>query len=197
MKEIELIENSQNANIVSFKKLPKILENELSKYNHSNLPLLPMEYCSEGNLRTVLLKPENYCGLKEISVKNILSDIMNAISYLHVLNITHRDIKPENIVLQKCNDRKEKIIYKLIDLGYAKEIGSIGASIVGTLPYLAPEILYNKPYNQSVDFWSFGIMTFEIICGEHPFLPQLPIPKRYVLLLNTINLIRIFANINN
>lgn len=179
-QEVDLIENSNNSNIVSYKKLPEPLESVLSKC--SLLPLLPMEYCSGGCLRYTLCNFENSFGLAENQVKYVLSDISNAISYLHDLNIAHRDIKPENIVLQKCNHRRDNIIYKLIDLGYAKEIGSIGQSTVGTLPYLAPEILTGKKYNKSVDYWSFGVVLYEIVCGEHPFLPTLPVPARYNLL---------------
>lgn len=137
-----------------------------------------MEYCLKGNLRHVLNQPEHYCGLSEESVKWVLHDLENALSYLHRLNITHRDIKPENIVLQKCQSRKCDVIYKVIDLGYAKEVQSIDASLVGTLQYLAPEIFFGKKYNKSVDYWSLGILTFEIICGEHPFLPHLSPPQR-------------------
>lgn len=172
--------NSENTNIVSYKKLPTELETLLSK--HSTLPLLSMEYCSEGCLRHILCNMENSFGLMENHVKYILHDISNAISYLHKLNIAHRDIKPENIVLQKCNFRKENILYKIIDLGYAKEISSIGQSTVGTLPYLAPEILFGKKYNKSVDYWSFGVVIYEIVCGKHPFLPTLPVVTRYVII---------------
>lgn len=83
-------------------------------------------------------------------------------------------MKPENIVLQS-SDRANGIIYKLIDLGYAKELDakSICASFVGTLQYLAPELLYSKTYSCSVDYWSMGLVAFEIICGTRPFLPNM------------------------
>lgn len=171
-----MIQNAQNPNIVSYKKLPQTLENALSK--NSNLPLLPMEYCNGGTLRHVLIDPDNCFGVKENHVKLILKDVSNAVEYLHNLHVVHRDIKPENIVLQKYAQRRENVIYKLIDLGYAKEIASIGQSVVGTLPYLAPEILLGNKYDKRVDYWSFSVVVYEIICGDHPFLPQLPVPDR-------------------
>ncbi|XP_044738064.1 inhibitor of nuclear factor kappa-B kinase subunit alpha isoform X3 [Chrysoperla carnea] len=59
-------------------------------------------------------------------------------------------------------------------IGYAKELdsNSIDASLVGTIQYLAPEILCAKSYSNSVDYWSFGLIAFEIICGVRPFLPN-------------------------
>lgn len=135
----------------------------------NSVPHLAMEYCSGGDLRKLLNKPENCCGLKESQVLNILSDIGSGIQYLHENRIIHRDLKPENIVLQDCNG---KIVHKIIDLGYAKDLdqGSLCTSFVGTLQYLAPELFENKPYTVTVDYWSFGTMVFECIAGFRPFL---------------------------
>ncbi|XP_075697963.1 inhibitor of nuclear factor kappa-B kinase subunit alpha isoform X2 [Rhinoderma darwinii] len=135
----------------------------------NSVPHLAMEYCSGGDLRKLLNKPENCCGLKESQVLNILSDIGSGIQYLHENRIIHRDLKPENIVLQDCNG---KIVHKIIDLGYAKDLdqGSLCTSFVGTLQYLAPELFENKAYTVTVDYWSFGTMIFECIAGFRPFL---------------------------
>lgn len=161
-------------NIVKYLKLPPDLEKQLDKFNPTHLPMLSMEYCTQGDLRIVLSRGENCCGLPESDVRYILTDLMNAVSYLHGLKITHRDLKPENIVLQ-THDRPNRILYKLIDLGYAKEIdaSSVQASFVGTLQYLAPEFFYSKSYNCSVDYWSLGLVAFEVICGIRPFLPNM------------------------
>lgn len=169
INEVEIMKSLCNENIVAYKDLPAILKTTFDKHNPTRLPILSMEYCSKGNLRKFLLQTKNLKGCDEADVRRILKDVANGISYLHSKNITHRDIKPENIVIQDCNDRPNKQIYKLIDLGYAKELETI-ASFVGTLPYLAPEIFYTQPYNCSVDYWSLGILTYEIITGAHPFL---------------------------
>jgi serine/threonine protein kinase len=111
--------------------------------------------------------PGNCCGLSEIEVRAIVQDITSAVEYLHAFKITHRDLKPDNIVLQEVeNNRVRKLIifvpltinrafislqniYKLIDLGYAKELdqSSMAASFVGTLQYLAPELFLSNKYN--------------------------------------------------
>uniref|UniRef100_A0A8D2BQF7 Protein kinase domain-containing protein n=1 Tax=Sus scrofa TaxID=9823 RepID=A0A8D2BQF7_PIG len=66
------------------------------------------------------------------------------------------------------------LIHKIIDLGYAKELdqGSLCTSFVGTLQYLAPELLEQQKYTVTVDYWSFGTLAFECITGFRPFLPN-------------------------
>lgn len=177
--EVKMMKEISCPNIPSFKVLPTKLDIVLSRHNPSKLPILSMEYCSKGNLRHLLTNPENTCGLQETDVKIILSDLSNAVNYLHNLNITHRDLKPENIVLQETDERPNKIIYKVIDLGYAKELNSVCASFVGTLQYLAPEIFLRSDYDSTVDYWSLGNIVFEIASGVHPFLPFHPPPDRF------------------
>ena len=53
----------------------------------------------------MLLRPENCCGLPELEVRRFLSDITDALGYLHGLRIIHRDLKPENVVLQRTDTR--------------------------------------------------------------------------------------------
>ncbi|XP_017786619.1 PREDICTED: inhibitor of nuclear factor kappa-B kinase subunit beta-like isoform X2 [Nicrophorus vespilloides] len=179
MKEIK------HENIASYKPMPDLLAMELEKYNKSLLPMLPMEYCENGNLRMFLKQPVNICGLQEEELRFFLKDMNSAIAYLHNRKITHRDIKPENIVRQKIGkeQRMNCNIYKLIDLGYAKELNSVTVSFVGTLHYLAPEILMNETYNCNVDYWSFGIVVFEVICGILPFLHRKNPAQRHECLI--------------
>lgn len=63
------------------------------------LPLLCMEYCSGGDLRRYLKRPENICGLREKEVRTVLEHISKAVAYLHEKSIIHRDLKPENILI--------------------------------------------------------------------------------------------------
>ena len=67
-------------------------------------------------------------------------------------------------------------LYKLIDLGYAKDLeqGSVCTSFVGTMQYLAPELFQSQRYTQTVDFWSFGVLMFECCAGFRPFLHNIP-----------------------
>ncbi|XP_007478145.1 inhibitor of nuclear factor kappa-B kinase subunit alpha isoform X2 [Monodelphis domestica] len=165
--EIQIMKKLNHPSVVKACDVP-----EEMNFLINDVPLLAMEYCSGGDLRKLLNKPENCCGLKESQILSLLSDIGSGIQYLHENRIIHRDLKPENIVLQ---DVGGKVIHKIIDLGYAKDLdqGSLCTSFVGTLQYLAPELFENKPYTATVDYWSFGTMVFECIVGYRPFLHHL------------------------
>uniref|UniRef100_A0A672J8C0 Inhibitor of nuclear factor kappa-B kinase subunit alpha n=1 Tax=Salarias fasciatus TaxID=181472 RepID=A0A672J8C0_SALFA len=175
-REIQIMKKLNHINVVTAQDVPE----EMEAIALNDLPLLAMEYCSRGDLRRVLSKPENCCGLMESEVLSLLNDVGTdtlAVCYLHENKIIHRDLKPENIVLQDING---KLVHKIIDLGYAKDLdqGSLCTSFVGTLQYLAPELFENKPYTVTVDYWSFGTMIFECSCGFRPFLHNLqPVHK--------------------
>ncbi|KAL1262988.1 hypothetical protein QQF64_005727 [Cirrhinus molitorella] len=167
-REIQIMKKLKHLNVVTAKDVPE----EMMHIALNDLPLLAMEYCSKGDLRKLLSKPENCCGLKESEVLALLNDVGSGIQYLHENKIIHRDLKPENIVLQEING---KLVHKIIDLGYAKDLdqGSLCTSFVGTLQYLAPELFEGKSYTVTVDYWSFGTMIFECCCGFRPFLHNL------------------------
>uniref|UniRef100_A0AAY4AKB6 Inhibitor of nuclear factor kappa-B kinase subunit alpha n=1 Tax=Denticeps clupeoides TaxID=299321 RepID=A0AAY4AKB6_9TELE len=168
IREIQIMKKLNHPNVVTAREVPE----EMKRIALNDLPLLGMEYCSRGDLRKMLSKPENCCGLRESEVLSLLNDVGSGIQYLHKNKIIHRDLKPENIVLQ---DVGGKLVHKIIDLGYAKDLdqGSLCTSFVGTLQYLAPELFENKPYTVTVDYWSFGTVLFECSCGFRPFLHNL------------------------
>uniref|UniRef100_A0A8C9NVC0 IkappaB kinase n=1 Tax=Serinus canaria TaxID=9135 RepID=A0A8C9NVC0_SERCA len=162
-----LFHRLNHPNVVAARDVPEGMQ----KLAPNDLPLLAMEYCQGGDLRKYLNQLENCCGLREEAILILLSDIASALRYLHENRIIHRDLKPENIVLQQGEQR---LIHKIIDLGYAKELdqGSLCTSFVGTLQYLAPELLEQQKYTVTVDYWSFGTLAFECITGFRPFLPN-------------------------
>uniref|UniRef100_A0A673M9Z7 Inhibitor of nuclear factor kappa-B kinase subunit alpha n=1 Tax=Sinocyclocheilus rhinocerous TaxID=307959 RepID=A0A673M9Z7_9TELE len=178
-REIQIMKKMKHLNVVTAKDVPE----EMMHIALNDLPLLAMEYCSKGDLRKLLCKPENCCGLKESEVLALLNDVGSGIQYLHENKIIHRDLKPENIVLQDING---KLVHKIIDLGYAKDLdqGSLCTSFVGTLQYLAPELFEGKSYTVTVDYWSFGTMIFECCCGFRPFLHNLQPVQWYVKVRN-------------
>ena len=167
INEVQIMKRLKHTNIIKGLELPFKHPND-----RTELPVLCMEFCKKGDLRKVLCKTENCCGVSEKEAISVMKDISSAVEYLHSNKITHRDLKPENIVLQ---DKHDIISYKLIDLGYAKELGeaSTSASLVGTLNYVAPELLWKQRYSCSVDYWSLGILFYEMVTGTRPFLPRM------------------------
>ncbi|XP_029847730.2 inhibitor of nuclear factor kappa-B kinase subunit alpha [Ixodes scapularis] len=176
-QEVEILKKLDHPNVIKGLPLPKAF----AQLN-SPLPFLAMEYCTGGNLRQVLQKRENCCGLPERDVRRVLSDVSSGLQYLHTHHVVHRDLKPENVVLQ---EKDGTVVYKIIDLGYAKEFdqSSLCNSFVGTLQYLAPELFERKPYTRAVDLWSLGIIAYEVIVGQRPFSPNAS-PAQWIPLVN-------------
>ena len=109
------------------------------------------------------LKNEKY--FKEEKVKFYASIIGLSLEYLHNNEIIYRDIKPENILIDADG------YLKLIDFGLAKilENDEKATSFCGTPEYLAPEIIEGKGHGKSADWWSYGILIYELLFGISPF----------------------------
>ena len=105
---------------------------------------------------------------EEKKVCELIQEILFAIYYLHSYGIIHRDIKPQNII---TTNNEEDTHLKLIDFGVAKIISrnEYMKEPYGTLSYIAPEILKENPYNEKVDEWSIGILTYLLLCETVPF----------------------------
>jgi len=107
-------------------------------------------------------------GFKEVSAKFYMSQILLAIDYLHKNGYIYRDLKPENILIDKEGN------IKLTDFGLSKVISNDGDinttnTLCGTLEYIAPEIFQRKPYDKSIDWFSFGVVLYEMLTGQLPF----------------------------
>jgi calcium-dependent protein kinase len=88
---------------------------------------------------------------------------------MHKKNITHRDLKPENILLES-KDRNNLDI-KISDFGFSCFFDpKKGLELVlGSPLYMAPEIILNKNYNEKVDVWSIGVISYMLLTGRNPF----------------------------
>merc|ERR1719258_391320 len=91
-------------------------------------------------------------------------------AHIHSKNIIHRDLKPENILV--CQNGYSK----LTDFGFAKilEPGTRTYTLCGTPEYIAPEVLLNKGHGKPVDWWTLGILIYEMIVGQPPFCDEEP-----------------------
>ncbi|KAI3402796.2 pka1 [Candida oxycetoniae] len=133
-----------------------------------------MDYIEGGELFSLLRKSQRF---PTPVAKFYAAETFLAIEYLHNLDIIYRDLKPENILLDKNGH------IKLTDFGFAKEVTDVTYTLCGTPDYIAPEVVATKPYNKSVDWWSFGILIFEMLTGYTPFYDPTPM-KTYENILN-------------
>jgi p70 ribosomal S6 kinase len=132
-------------------------------FQAQNKVYLVLEYLAGGELFMQLQKERM---LMEDTAIFYLAEILVAINHLHQVGIIYRDLKPENIML----DREGHI--KLTDFGCVKRSLSdeINYTFCGTVEYMAPEILNRSGrHGKEVDWWSFGILTYDIMTGAPPF----------------------------
>ena len=123
-----------------------------------------MEYLNGGELFFHLHRELKF---SEDRTKFYAAEIALALNFLHNEGIIYRDLKPENVILTKSGH------IKLTDFGLSK-IGSKGEdfntySFCGTPEYLAPEIIIGRGHSKMVDWWTFGLMIYEMLSGINPF----------------------------
>ncbi|KAI9723381.1 MAG: cAMP-dependent protein kinase catalytic subunit [Candelaria pacifica] len=119
-----------------------------------------MDFVEGGELFSLLRKSQRF---PNPVAKFYAAEVTLALDYLHSMHIIYRDLKPENLLL----DRHGHL--KITDFGFAKRVPDITWTLCGTPDYLAPEVVASKGYNKSVDWWSLGILIFEMLCGFTPF----------------------------
>ncbi|CAH6723682.1 serine/threonine-protein kinase Sch9p [[Candida] jaroonii] len=128
---------------------------------------LVTDYMSGGELFWHLQKEGRF---PEDRAKFYIAELVLALEHLHDNDIVYRDLKPENILL----DANGHIV--LCDFGLSKaNLNNDGTTntFCGTTEYLAPEVLLDESgYTKMVDFWSLGVLIFEMCCGWSPFYAE-------------------------
>jgi len=124
-----------------------------------------MELMEGGDLLSHILKDQESQTFSEKDARDIILALTNAVVYCHDKGIVHRDIKLENLLLQIEPDNSFTV--KLSDFGLSRSLdeGELAEEVCGTLTYCAPEVLSQKPYDHSCDFWSIGVMMYVLLTG--------------------------------
>lgn len=152
MYEINLLKNLNHKNIVKYHGF-------MQKFD--TLYIL-LEYCNHGSLKN-LISPNK--GLEESIAKDYIIQTLEGLVYLHSQGVIHRDIKAANLLLDLNN------VVKLADFGVSTRVNNISMAmtLVGSLNWMAPEILFNKGASTLSDIWSLGATVVELITGNPPF----------------------------
>ena len=159
------IQNTKNEKDILFEaKHPFILTMEYVFQNEFRLYFF-MKYIRGGTLFDNLCEERRF---SETVVRFFIAQIALAFGYLHENKIMHRDLKPENVLLD------EDGYVCLADFGLAKYVKATSndqsSSFCGTPEYLAPEIIDRKGHGVAVDWWTLGVLTYEISVGTPPFV---------------------------
>ncbi|MDG5816501.1 protein kinase [Chitinispirillales bacterium ANBcel5] len=144
----------------------------------SGLPWIAFEYVEGESLEELLRRQKR---LRTQQCTEIAKDIVSAMIHAHKHNIIHRDIKPANILI----DDKTGIA-KLSDFGMIKSPSSTltqDGSTVGSPGYMSPEQIDGTTIDCYSDIFSFGIVLYEMLTGEHPFIRE-SIPATFYATLN-------------
>ena len=125
-----------------------------------------LEYLPGGDLFDRIHNHQTYT---EEEARYYVQSLLRAVHAIHEIKVVHRDLKPENLLVKPAADNTAGV--KLADLGFATiaETDACLTAGCGTMHYVAPEIVRNKPYGRPVDMWSCGVIAYIMLGGYPPF----------------------------
>ena len=184
----------ENLHKLKHKNIIQIRGYEATKNN----TYIALEYCNGGNLHEYqkFYQKTTKTTLNELYIQKIMKQITAGLEFMHLNKIIHRDIKLENILINfdkypnlaikgklppkvkyENISLSDSFTIKIADLGFSKniEVSNITATVLGTPINMSPDIVNNyvsdetKSYNTSVDLWSLGAITYELLTGKQAF----------------------------
>ncbi|XP_051540023.1 cGMP-dependent protein kinase 1-like isoform X1 [Myxocyprinus asiaticus] len=186
LKKRHILDTSQQDHILSERSIMMEAHSPFTvrlyrTFRDSKYLYMLLEACLGGELWTLLRDRGSF---DDGTTRFYAGCVVEALAFLHCRGIIYRDLKPENIILD------HRGYAKLVDFGFAKKVG-LGKktwTFCGTPEYVAPEIILNKGHDISADFWSLGILIFELLSGSPPFSGSDPM-KTYNIILRGIDMV--------
>ncbi|XP_068151666.1 cGMP-dependent protein kinase, isozyme 2 forms cD4/T1/T3A/T3B isoform X1 [Drosophila tropicalis] len=192
MKKSQIVETRQQQHIMSEKEIMgeancQFIVKLFKTFKDKKYLYMLMESCLGGELWTILRDKGNF---DDGTTRFYTACVVEAFDYLHSRNIIYRDLKPENLLLD------ERGYVKLVDFGFAKKLqtGRKTWTFCGTPEYVAPEVILNRGHDISADYWSLGVLMFELLTGTPPFTGSDPM-RTYNIILKGIDAIEFPRNI--
>ncbi|RKP06664.1 kinase-like domain-containing protein [Thamnocephalis sphaerospora] len=168
--ELSMMHASQHPNVLRF----------LGSYANSQALWVVMERMDAGSL-TEYLPSETQLPLAESIIARVCLDVLQALEFMHRIGNIHRDIKSDNILL----NRQGQI--KIADFARSAQIdGATPArrSVVGTPYWMAPEVAKGDFYDAKIDIWSLGIVVFEMVEGQPPYMDYQELRALFMIAAN-------------
>ena len=157
IKIMKIIKDNNNENTIQYYECFETTK-ELS---------IIMELCNKSLTKAFTDRNEAF-NFKEI--KELLMQLNNCFRIMHEKRLCHRDLKLDNILVKY--DKDNKPIWKITDYGVSKQLASISKNFstkIGTLHFMAPEILKEEPYKEKCDLWSLGIIIYVLHFKDYPY----------------------------
>lgn len=188
LKKAEVIRLQQVEHMLSEKAILACLDHPFivklaGTFQDKKYLYMVLEYIVGGEFFTHLRKAGRF---ENPVAKFYAAQIVTVFEYLHNQDFIYRDLKPENLLLDVEG------YVKITDFGFAKRVAFKTYTLCGTPEYIAPEVLLNKGHGKGVDWWTLGILIFEMLGGQPPFVDDDPMGIYQQILAGKVNFPRFF-----
>lgn len=179
VSKAQIVETGQQGHIMSEKKVMSTMKHPFLVCLHATFKDADRLYflldpILGGELFTILRKRRYF---SEDTARFYAAHVVDAFQYMHDRDTVYRDLKPENLLLDADG------YMKVTDFGFAKKLRGRTWTLCGTPDYLAPEIVGSRGHGKGVDYWTLGVLIYEMLASFPPFYDEDPM-KTYAKIMH-------------